>query len=33
MIVISNDAANTGAHRNGAGVITVVPIASNVSRR
>lgn len=32
VIVISNDAANTVATRNGVGVIAVVPITSNVSR-
>src|SRR5574342_369020 len=31
-IVISNDAANIVATRNGFGVITVVPVTSNVSR-
>ena len=32
VIVISNDAANAAADRNGVGVITVVPVTSNVSR-
>ena len=32
VIVVSNDAANVAANRNGVGVITVVPITSNVSR-
>lgn len=32
VIVISNDAANAAANRNGVGVITVVPVTSNVSR-
>ena len=31
-IVVSNDGANVAASRNGAGVITVVPVTSNVSR-
>jgi mRNA interferase MazF len=31
-IVVSNDAANIVASRNGVGVVTVVPITSNVSR-
>jgi mRNA interferase MazF len=31
-IVVSNDAANAAAMRNGVGVITVVPVTSNVSR-
>jgi mRNA interferase MazF len=31
-VVVSNDAANTVATRNGVGAITVVPITSNVSR-
>jgi mRNA interferase MazF len=31
-IVISNDGANVVATRNGQGVITVVPVTSNVSR-
>ena len=31
-IVVSNDAANIVASRNGVGVITVVPITSNTSR-
>jgi mRNA interferase MazF len=31
-IVVSNDAANTVATRNGVGVITVVPVTSNVGR-
>jgi mRNA interferase MazF len=32
VIVVSNDAANTVATRNGIGVISVVPITSNISR-
>jgi mRNA interferase MazF len=31
-IVVSNDAANAAAVRHGVGVITVVPVTSNVSR-
>lgn len=31
-VVMSNDAANIAATRNGVGVITVVPVTSNVSR-
>jgi mRNA interferase MazF len=31
-IVVSNDAANIVAARNGVGVVTVVPVTSNVSR-
>lgn len=31
-IVVSNDAANTAASRLGRGVLTVVPLTSNVSR-
>jgi mRNA interferase MazF len=31
-IVVSNDAANLVATRNGVGVITVVPVTSNVNR-
>jgi mRNA interferase MazF len=32
VIVVSNDAANIVATRNGVGVITVVPVTSNVTR-
>ncbi len=31
-VLVSNDAANTTANRNGRGVVTVVPITSNTSR-
>ncbi|MGI8310500.1 type II toxin-antitoxin system PemK/MazF family toxin [Saccharopolyspora sp. ASAGF58] len=31
-VVISNDAANRGAQRAGRGVITVVPVTSNIDR-
>jgi mRNA interferase MazF len=31
-ILVSNDAANTTANRNGRGVVTVVPITANTSR-
>ena len=31
-ILVSNDAANTTANRNGRGIVTVVPITSNTSR-
>jgi mRNA interferase MazF len=31
-ILVSNDAANATANRNGRGVVTVVPITSNTSR-
>jgi mRNA interferase MazF len=31
-IVVSNDAANVAATRNGAGVVVVVPVTSNVNR-
>lgn len=31
-VIISNDAANETAHRLGRGVVTVVPVTSNVSR-
>ncbi len=31
-VIVSNDAANRGAERTGRGVITVVPITSNVNR-
>jgi mRNA interferase MazF len=31
-IIVSNDGANASAERSGQGVITVVPITSNVSR-
>jgi mRNA interferase MazF len=31
-IVVSNDAANIAATRNSVGVITVVPVSSNISR-
>ena len=31
-ILVSNDAANTMANRNGRGIVTVVPITSNTSR-
>lgn len=31
-IVVSNDAANIAATRNGVGVVAVVPVTSNVSR-
>jgi len=31
-VVVSNDAANATAHRLGRGVITVVPVTSNVER-
>ena len=30
--VVSNDRANAAAHRSGRGVVTVVPVTSNVSR-
>ena len=31
-VIVSNDGANTTAERNGRGVITVVPVTSNVTR-
>ena len=31
-VIVSNDRANTTAHRLGRGVITVVPVTSNVAR-
>lgn len=31
-VIVSNDGANTSAERNGHGVITVVPVTSNVAR-
>lgn len=31
-VIVSNDAANRAASRNGRGVVTVVPITSNVDR-
>ena len=31
-ILVSNDAANTSANRNGRGVVTVVPVTSNTTR-
>lgn len=31
-VIVSNDAANRTADRNGSGVVTVVPVTSNVSR-
>lgn len=31
-VVVSNDAANRSADRNGKGVVTVVPVTSNTSR-
>ena len=31
-VIVSNDGANTSAERNGHGVITIVPVTSNVTR-
>ena len=31
-IIVSNDGANTAAHRHGRGVVTVVPVTSNTER-
>lgn len=31
-VIVSNDAANRAAERNGRGVVTVVPVTSNTSR-
>jgi mRNA interferase MazF len=31
-IIVSNDGANSAAERNGQGVITVVPVTSNITR-
>jgi mRNA interferase MazF len=31
-VIVSNDAANRAAQRNGRGVVTVVPVTSNVDR-
>jgi mRNA interferase MazF len=31
-VVVSNDGANTAAHRHGRGVVTVVPVTSNTAR-
>lgn len=31
-VIVSNNGANTAAHQNGRGVITVVPVTSNIAR-